>query len=429
MDSDSCIKINKWLPIGNFDLPEQLKRAYFASSCKKEILEAIECMFPSLQEELNVNNYVSRFHTLLYLEEMECLANIRKYNRERAHFTCEEKYLNLDIEHLSESRPSLIIGDRAEGENAERKYIGVIHEVLRNRILIRFDYNFQQRYNYVDCRLEFYFPRYEYHKQHYAISQVAENLGKQFLFPSQAQTRGYPQLDIKLNNEKNILLDNRQCRWYNCRLNFMQNKPLAYILRGEFRSMPYVIVGPPGTRKTATLIGTGARLLVGTPSTSSADVITTRLIENGVLKMGELIRLVSHKEIKKGLIPEHLMPYRDPVPAVVMCMTYLGRKLRHLSKSSQAQSERGTLVCEEALSYVRAVRSNACEYREMELFISETNEAARLAQELGYGITIFQGLTNFFLISLVLSTLFLGGHLMSTESMSLDALMAFLVAA
>ncbi|KAL9922590.1 mitochondrial potassium channel ATP-binding subunit isoform 1-T1 [Glossina fuscipes fuscipes] len=117
------------------------------------------------------------------------------------------------------------------------------------------------------------------------------------------------------------------------------------------------------------------------------------------------------------------------VPAVVMCMTYLGRKLRHLSKSSQAQSERATSVCEEALSNVRAVRSNACEYREMELFISETNEAARLAQELGYGIAIFQGLTNFFLNGLVLSTLFLGGHLMSTESMSPGALMAFLVAA
>uniref|UniRef100_A0A1A9VCX6 Mitochondrial potassium channel ATP-binding subunit n=1 Tax=Glossina austeni TaxID=7395 RepID=A0A1A9VCX6_GLOAU len=117
------------------------------------------------------------------------------------------------------------------------------------------------------------------------------------------------------------------------------------------------------------------------------------------------------------------------VPAVVMCMTYLGRKLRHLSKSSQAQSERATSVCEEALSNVRAVRSNACEYREMELFICETNEAARLAQELGYGIAIFQGLTNFFLNGLVLSTLFLGGHLMSTESMSPGALMAFLVAA
>ncbi|XP_013114356.2 mitochondrial potassium channel ATP-binding subunit [Stomoxys calcitrans] len=117
------------------------------------------------------------------------------------------------------------------------------------------------------------------------------------------------------------------------------------------------------------------------------------------------------------------------VPAVVTFMTYLGKKLRILSKNSQAQSERATSVCEEALSNVRTVRSSACEYREMELFEQETNEAARLSQELGYGIAIFQGLTNFFLNGLVLTTLFMGGHLMSTESLTPGSLMAFLVAA
>ncbi|XP_017481699.1 PREDICTED: ATP-binding cassette sub-family B member 8, mitochondrial [Rhagoletis zephyria] len=116
------------------------------------------------------------------------------------------------------------------------------------------------------------------------------------------------------------------------------------------------------------------------------------------------------------------------VPVVVAFMSYLGRKLRNLSRNAQAQSERATAVCEEALSNIRTVRSSACEYREMELFKQETNEAARLAQELGYGIAIFQGLTNFFLNGLVLTTLFMGGHLMSTESLSPGALMAFLVA-
>lgn len=138
------------------------------------------------------------------------------------------------------------------------------------------------------------------------------------------------------------------------------------------------------------------------------------------------------------------------VPCVVMFMTYLGKKLRALSKSSQAQvswplntfntslmlplylsllqAERATGVCEEALSNIRTVRSSACEYREMQLFEQETNEAARLAENLGYGIAIFQGLTNFFLNTLVLSTLFMGGHLMSTESLTPGALMAFLVA-
>ncbi|XP_061391239.1 mitochondrial potassium channel ATP-binding subunit [Musca vetustissima] len=117
------------------------------------------------------------------------------------------------------------------------------------------------------------------------------------------------------------------------------------------------------------------------------------------------------------------------VPGVVTFMTYLGKKLRSLSKNAQAQNERATSVCEEALSNVRTVRSSACEYQEMALFEHETNEAARLSQELGYGIAVFQGLTNFFLNGLVLSTLFLGGHLMSTESLTPGSLMAFLVAA
>ncbi|XP_017086984.2 mitochondrial potassium channel ATP-binding subunit [Drosophila bipectinata] len=116
------------------------------------------------------------------------------------------------------------------------------------------------------------------------------------------------------------------------------------------------------------------------------------------------------------------------VPCVVMVMSYMGKKLRSLSKNSQAQSERATGVCEEALSNIRTVRSSACEYREMQLFETETNEAARLAQELGYGIAIFQGLTNFFLNTLVLSTLFMGGHMISTDSLTPGALMAFLVA-
>ncbi|KAI9579089.1 hypothetical protein GQX74_014706 [Glossina fuscipes] len=216
-----------------------------------------------------------------------------KCNGERAYFTREGKYLALTTENLFERRPSLVIGDRvkaaipwAEGENAERKYVGVIHEVLRNRTLIRFDYNFQQSYNYVDCRLEFYFPRYEFRKQHYAISRAAENLGEQFLFPSRVQTRECPQLDIHLNDEGNLLLHRcRRCEWHNYILNSEQKRAVANILRGEIRNMPHTLVP-------------GARLLVGTPSNSCSDVITTRLIESGVLKMDDLTRLVSHKEIK-----------------------------------------------------------------------------------------------------------------------------------
>lgn len=85
------------------------------------------------------------------------------------------------------------------------------------------------------------------------------------------------------------------------------------------------------------------------------------------------------------------------VPLAVGMMSMLGGALRHLSKRSQAQSERATMVCEESLSNIRTVRSNAAEFSEMSLFERETNEAAELSQQLGVGIAVFQALTNLFL--------------------------------
>lgn len=85
------------------------------------------------------------------------------------------------------------------------------------------------------------------------------------------------------------------------------------------------------------------------------------------------------------------------VPFAVIFMSLFGGALRLLSKQSQAQAERATSVCQEALSNIRTVRSSACEFSEIEMFQKETNEAARLSQQLGVGIAVFQALTNLFL--------------------------------
>ncbi|XP_031638449.1 mitochondrial potassium channel ATP-binding subunit [Contarinia nasturtii] len=116
------------------------------------------------------------------------------------------------------------------------------------------------------------------------------------------------------------------------------------------------------------------------------------------------------------------------VPFAVAFMSFLGSMLRALSKKSQAQSEKATAVCEEALSNIRTVRSSACEFSEIELFRKETNEAAILSEKLGVGIAVFQALTNLFLNGMVLATLFLGGNLMASNDITAGQLMAFLVA-
>lgn len=72
------------------------------------------------------------------------------------------------------------------------------------------------------------------------------------------------------------------------------------------------------TGKTVTLIETilhiykrvqHSRILVATPSNSSANLITERLVDSGVLMQGEFIRLVSENSIRKETIPDNIINY------------------------------------------------------------------------------------------------------------------------
>ncbi|XP_072942565.1 mitochondrial potassium channel ATP-binding subunit [Epargyreus clarus] len=115
------------------------------------------------------------------------------------------------------------------------------------------------------------------------------------------------------------------------------------------------------------------------------------------------------------------------IPSVVVGGTFIGSLLRKLSREAQAQIEKATLVAEEAISNMRTVRAFAGEENEARMFAEECDVAADLSMELGLGVGLFQAGTNLFLNGMVLGTMFLGGHLMSTGQMTAGDVMAFLV--
>ncbi|XP_032689386.1 probable RNA helicase armi [Odontomachus brunneus] len=110
----------------------------------------------------------------------------------------------------------------------------------------------------------------------------------------------------------------RKLIWYDKRLNYYQREAVRNILKGLARPLPYVIFGPPGTGKTITLCEAilqiftmvpESRLMVATPSNSSANLITERLLDSDILKPGDLVRLIAHHCLYDDSIPEKLLPY------------------------------------------------------------------------------------------------------------------------
>ncbi|KAI4467323.1 atp-binding cassette sub-family b [Holotrichia oblita] len=116
------------------------------------------------------------------------------------------------------------------------------------------------------------------------------------------------------------------------------------------------------------------------------------------------------------------------VPSVIVVGTIFGAVLRKTSRRAQAQIEKTTAVADEAVANIRTVRAFAMEDQERELFDTEAELSMEYYQKLGFGIGMFQAGTNLFLNGMVLSTLYMGGYLLSTDQLSAGDMMAFLMA-
>lgn len=105
----------------------------------------------------------------------------------------------------------------------------------------------------------------------------------------------------------------------------------------------------------------------------------------------------------------------------------MGSKLRHLSKETQLQNSLLASVTEESFTHIRSVKALALEEVQCERFCAEDAKLLHLNAKLGYGIGLFQGLSNLALNGLTLGALLLGGHLVMRNELSPGHLMSFLV--
>lgn len=314
--------------IANFTIPDNIKSIVLENQLNSDRESKLDEL-PVFQSVLTFNNYEQKFDALLSLEEIEEYHYIRRYDMDAACFTHEKDYLALAMENVFETRPSIVVGDSVRvvsvnqiNEQNPPRYQGNVHKVMRDRILLKFEENFHRNYQGEDYQVQFYFSRTSMLKMHHAIRQVTKNLGPEFLFPTKINLRE-PQLKVEVNADGDLICHNltgdvENIGWYNDRLNVVQKEAVKNILEGTARPMPYVILGPPGTGKTMTIIETilqittkvkGSRIIVVTPSNSAANLIAERLIDSKVLLPGHFVRLVGYNALERELIPDRLHPY------------------------------------------------------------------------------------------------------------------------
>lgn len=123
--------------------------------------EDITFIYPSLSQDLTLNNYKDRFQALLFMEESEEQENMKFYDQVGVILERKNEYFTIEVPGLAEGRPSLLIGDRVRacfyrGVDQE----GYIHEMSQNEVFVKFHPSFHTSYNNEVCnRIKFFQSR------------------------------------------------------------------------------------------------------------------------------------------------------------------------------------------------------------------------------------------------------------------------------
>ncbi|KAG7255118.1 hypothetical protein CRUP_012315 [Coryphaenoides rupestris] len=253
-DSQSVMHLKTEMELKKYNVPPYMRRLTDA------LREPDRPMDPStaklkavLDSNLTTENYTERLQLLLYLEEMQMLVDIKRYNipsSDGKHATMRKhqhnkKLLVLEVPGVAENRPSVLRGDRIIVRPRQGGNVKLLHVFVDN----------------MEFSVEFTVGRLPVRLQHRAAELATQqSLGVVLLFDRQ----------LEQNQE--------------------QYKAVQHIVAGSSKPAPYLVFGPPGTGKTVTLVEAikqiqrsqpaSCHILACAPSNSAADLLCKKIVEH-----------------------------------------------------------------------------------------------------------------------------------------------------
>ncbi|XP_068619014.1 putative helicase mov-10-B.1 isoform X2 [Battus philenor] len=281
-----------------------------------------------LQQTISKENYAYIFHSLLWLEEIEARQNLKKCKlfcvrlNKRNHQYCFKLpgLKNCGLRYMGCESQSIRDGDEMLPLIKISLFAGsmlLIEDVENGRFINeRIDYiekNIVYFTSHVDqletrpCNIDFKLSRNIFVRLHEAIDDVL-NYSNLFIFP-QDTYQSEPVTPITRFINTNISKNYEQKQAVNC------------IVNGWFGETPFILLGPPGTGKTATIVEAIQQLvirdsrnniLVCAHSNAAVDNVATFLLkfmpEDPIQKLpfNNFLRIYSKNCTK---IPENLKPF------------------------------------------------------------------------------------------------------------------------
>lgn len=282
-------------------------------------------------EELNPINYSETLHTCLFVSEIELF---RQFQQKTQLGVILEKLsggtYGVVVKDVAECRPSLIVGDSVYCENKAKRisFTGTIAEVRLDLVVVNMASDFDA-HSLLAYDVSFDYSRAYFRLQHEAVDLLTGGSRFDSLFPAEAKKEpALLDINIEANGQMTIAsgsaedddedIERRPLTLTRNDLNASQRQVIRNVLRAEYRSVPYLIRGPPGTGKTTTLaeivvqLAThckGSRILVSTQSNSAANLILSKLIETRRFTKRDLIRVVGALVYSSDNTPAELKQY------------------------------------------------------------------------------------------------------------------------
>ena len=270
---DYLVEFSRYEKINVLALEISLKNILASNENGKSYLKDAENY--SLIDLNNLGGFFYFSEMLMYVEEVKIMVEMCNYDLDGANFRrikSSDNLYELNMPGLAERRPSIMCGDKVILESTSYKIFGSIWKVKENSVLVSFPENMIDLSYKFDVHFEF--NRSTLKLMHRALEKWSQlKLLHQFFdnwtLPSIPE---YP------------------LTYLSRELNEMQSKVVQALIKScetPFQQ-PLIIFGPPGTGKTATIVEgviqilknkPVSKILVCTPSNSSADLICERLID------------------------------------------------------------------------------------------------------------------------------------------------------